>query len=103
MDIRLKKQSDFDLVFKRGKRLFSESLTLIYIASKQTKVGFAVSKGNGKSVQRNRVKRLLREAFRSLYQVKTENFFFVFIPKKRSEYSYEVFKRDMQYLLNKVK
>ena len=102
MDIRLKKQKDFDLVFKKGKRLYSESLTLIYLPAKNQKVGFAVSKKHGKSVRRNRIKRLLREAYRSYGYNSNNNFFFVFIPKIKEEYSFNVFKKEIENLLSKL-
>lgn len=102
MDLRLKKQKDFELVFKKGKKIYSKSLTLIYLKTNALKVGYAVSKKHGKSVQRNRIKRLLREAFRSFSPYKTNNFFFVFIPKISETYSLNVFKKDMAFLLNKV-
>jgi len=101
LDFRLKTQKDFNLVFKQGKRLFSESLTLLFFPSKQLKAGFAVGKKHGKSVQRNRIKRLLRESFRSFTPKLTQNFFFVFIPKVKNEYSLETYKKDMNYLFKK--
>ncbi len=100
-DYRLKKEKDFNKVFKEGKRLFSNSLTLVYLPSKELKVGFAVGKKHGGSVQRNRIKRLLRESFRSFSPEKMKNFFFVFIPKIKEEYDYRVFLKDMKYLLEK--
>ena len=100
-DYRLKKEKDFNKVFKDGKRLFSGSLTLVYLPSKELKVGFAVGKKHGGSVQRNRIKRLLRESFRSFSPEKMKNFFFVFIPKIKDDYSLEVFKKDMGYILKK--
>ncbi|MBQ9485595.1 MAG: ribonuclease P protein component [Clostridia bacterium] len=102
-DYRLKKEKDFDRVFKNGKRLFSDSLTLVYLPSKELKVGFAVGKKHGGSVKRNRIKRLLRESFRSFSPETMKNFFFVFIPKIKDEYNYHVFLKDMEYLLNKGK
>ena len=100
-DYRLKKEKDFSKVFKEGKRLFSESLTLIYLPSDELKAGFAVSKKHGGSVKRNRIKRLLRESFRSFSPEKMKNFFFVFIPKIKEEYDFHVFLKDMRYLLKK--
>ena len=100
-DYRLKKEKDFDRVFKEGKRLFSGSLTLVYLPSKELKVGFAVGKKHGGSVVRNRIKRLLRESFRSFSPEKMKNFFFVFMPKIKDEYNYHVFLKDMGYLLKK--
>lgn len=119
---RLKKEKDFNLVFKKGKRIQAETLGLCYIPSKQLKVGFSVGKRHGKSVVRNRLKRILRESFRSFSQDIRENFFFVFIPKPQTPktgenrenpatksqkktikygYSYDKIKRDMKYLLLK--
>ena len=101
MDVRLKKEKDFNLLFKKGKRIFSRKLTLIFLESDNLKVGFAVSKKHGKSVQRNRIKRLLRESFRSFMPFIGKNFFFVFIPKPEEEYSLECFKKEMNFLLTK--
>lgn len=100
-DYRLKKEKDFNLVFKKGKRLYSENLTVIYFPSKEIKAGFAVSKKHGKSVKRNRIKRLLRESFRSFIPYFGQNFFFVFIPKVKEDYSLNEFKKNMQYLFKK--
>ena len=100
-DYRLKKEKDFKSVFNSGKRLFSGSLTLVYLPSSCIKAGYAVSKKHGGSVTRNRIKRLLRESFRSFLPNIGRNFFFVFIPKVKDEYSYAQFTRDMEYLFKK--
>jgi len=100
-DYRLKKEKDFKSVFNSGKRLFSGSLTLVYLPSSSIKAGYAVSKKHGGSVTRNRIKRLLRESFRSFLPNIGQNFFFVFIPKVKDEYSYAQFTRDMEYLFKK--
>ena len=100
-DYRLKKEKDFNLVFKKGKRLYSESLTVIYFPSKQIKAGFAVSKKHGGSVKRNRIKRLLRESFRSFIPIFGQNFFFVFIPKVKTDYSLAEFKDCMDKIFKK--
>lgn len=101
MDLRLKREKDFDFVFKNGKRVFSSTLTLVYVEQKETKAGFAVSKKHGSAVKRNRIKRLLRESFRSFTPPLGQNFFFVFIPKVKNEYNLADFKKDMNYLLKK--
>ena len=100
-DYRLKKEKDFKAVFNKGKRLFSSSLTLIYLPSSELKVGFAVSKKHGGSVERNRIERLLRESFRSFIPEIGQNFFFVFIPKVETEYTLEKFKIEMEKLFIK--
>ncbi len=100
-DYRLKKEKDFNLVFSKGKRLFSKTLTVVYFPSKELKAGFAVSKKHGGSVKRNRIKRLLREAFRSFTPSFGQNFFFVFIPKVKESHSLDEFTSDMRYLFKK--
>lgn len=102
MDYRLKKEKDFKLVFNKGKRLYSSSLTLVYLPSKELKVGYAVSKKHGGSVQRNRIKRLLRESFRSFIpSLEGQNFFFVFIPKVKEQYTLQDYLQNMAYILKK--
>jgi ribonuclease P protein component len=100
-DFRLKREKDFNLVFNKGKRLFSSCLTVVYLPSKELKAGFAVSKKHGGSVKRNRIKRLLRESFRSFTPEIRQNFFFVFIPKVAEEYTLEKFTCEMEKLFIK--
>ena len=62
----LKKSAEFQNVFKTGKWFGSDTI-VIYVKEIDTsinKIGVAVSKKMGKSVVRNRLKRLLREAYR---------------------------------------
>lgn len=102
LDYRLKKEKDFNLVFGKGKRLFTNNLTLLYLPSSELKVGFAVSKKHGGSVKRNKIKRILRESFRSFTPLLTQNFFFVFIPKVSEKYDYNQIKKEMEILFKKV-
>ena len=99
--LRLKKQSDFQRLFHKGKRAFSPSLTVLYFPAKETKMGISIGKRHGKSVKRNRIKRLLREAFRlTKPQIKGE-YYFVLIPKVADEYSFQVFERHLQCIIKK--
>lgn len=68
---RIKGKKDFELVYTRGEVLFSSDKQLrahflILANSKITgsRFGVAVSKKLGNAVRRNRVKRLIREAYR---------------------------------------
>ena len=67
---RLKKSWEFQRAYKKGKKYW-DAYFVIYVYHtqlKQPRLGITVSKKVGKSVQRNRVKRLIREAFRVLKQ-----------------------------------
>jgi len=102
LENRLKKQRDFDFVFSKGKRIFSKNLTMIFAPADELKVGFCVSKKHGGSVKRNRIKRILRESFRSFTPKIRENFFFVFIPKVNSDVDYHEIVKDMDFLFRKI-
>jgi ribonuclease P protein component len=63
---RLLKHSDFEHVYKQGRRHFSSHMTVFYLrqADGSARVGFTVGRVLGGAVQRNRIKRRLREAVR---------------------------------------
>jgi len=65
---RLLKHADFQLVYQQGRKTFSGNVTALYRerAGKggSARVGFAVGKVLGGAVQRNRIRRRLREAVR---------------------------------------
>ena len=74
---RLLRHADFERVYKLGRRHFSTSMTVFYWQRPQTapagetsagasgpRIGFTVGRALGGAVQRNRMKRRLREAVR---------------------------------------
>ena len=73
---RLLKHSDFERVYKHGRRHFSSHMTVFYlrqvpgaspqsaVPEKASRVGFTVGRVLGGAVQRNRIRRRLREAVR---------------------------------------
>lgn len=103
MDTRLKKQKDFDLVFKKGTRVFSKSLTLLYIKADSLKIGISLSKKHGKAVVRNKVKRLIRAVVRNYVNTINDSYYIVVLPKVADKYDYFVFLKDLEYTLKKGK
>lgn len=72
---RLLRHADFERVYKQGRRHFSASMTVFYLERKLAdpattpavsglRIGFTVGRALGGAVQRNRMKRRLREAVR---------------------------------------
>ena len=100
---RLKKQSDFQKLFSGGKRAFSPSLTVVYRKSEKQIMGISVGKRHGKSVTRNKIKRLLREAYRLNIGEMKGSYSMVLIPKVCQEYSFQTFQKHLQWIIKKEK
>lgn len=80
---RLRKSADFRRVYNR-RAAASDGLLLVYAAENDegvTRVGVSVSRKWGKAVRRNRIKRLLREAFRLNKAALPEGVDLVLIPR----------------------
>lgn len=101
MIYRLKRKSDFDKLFSKGKKAYSKSLTMLYFPSEDFKIGYSVSKKHGNAVKRNRIKRLLRASAREAFKDLKKNYRIVIMPKVRDEYLYEKFVSEMNYLKKK--
>jgi len=93
---RLLRHADFERVYKQGRRHFSASMTVFYWprpegtttpAAKSVKaaglrIGFTVSRALGGAVERNRMKRRLREAVRLTRPAASASADVVINPKK---------------------
>jgi ribonuclease P protein component len=65
--MRLLRHADFERVYRQGRRHFSAHMTVFYLrrdSGDGLRVGFTVSRALGGAVDRNRMKRRLREAVR---------------------------------------
>jgi ribonuclease P protein component len=87
---RLLKHSDFERVYKQGRRHFSSHMTVFYLRRTMdaaslpngARVGFTVGRVLGGAVERNRIKRRLREAVRLRQTVLQSPIDVVINPKK---------------------
>jgi ribonuclease P protein component len=84
---RLLKHSDFQHVYKNGKRHFSGLLTAFYLFRADTtfagpRIGLTVGRALGGAVERNRIKRRMREAIRLHLPELNAPVNLVFNPKK---------------------
>lgn len=69
---RLVKNRDFERVYQKGRRVSSGSFNLTYLPNRitMTRVGVVVGKKfSKKAVERNKAKRIFREAIKSSYEV----------------------------------
>ena len=100
--LRLKKRKEFGKIMKTGKRVYAGSLTIVYLPSRSLKMAVCVGKKYGKSVVRNRIKRLLREAYRANAE-RLIPCAVLLIPKVSEEYSFSVFSKEIARLFRKEK
>jgi ribonuclease P protein component len=101
------RHADFERVYKQGKRHFSASMTVFYLSRQESKanieiapglrVGFTVGRALGGAVQRNRMKRRLREAVRMTRPVPGPTADVVINPKKA------LLSTDFDAVLNEVR
>jgi len=104
---RLLRHADFERVYKLGRRHFSPSMTLFYLARPSgdaappagsgLRVGFTVGRALGGAVERNRIKRRMREAVRLSRPSVRLNADVVINPKK------VVLRAEFETILNEVR
>jgi ribonuclease P protein component len=82
---RLRTARQFQRVYQRGARAAGELLTVVALrqhTGKGARLGVSVSKDHGAAPRRNKIKRLLREAFRLERHALPRELDVVLIPKK---------------------
>ena len=103
---RLKKKGDFKMIYNQGKSLANSYLVLYSLKRsdhKQARIGITVSKKVGKAVERNKIKRRLREAVKlHLHELK-EPFDIIFIARPKIKgISYQDVEKNMVSLLRRA-
>ena len=76
---RLKKRKEFSYIYKNGTFSACKILSIIYCKGykKTSKIGFSVSSKIGDAVTRNKVKRKMREAMRSIVSRINNNYNYI--------------------------
>ncbi len=102
--IRLKKNIDFTNVYKKGKSMADKYVVLYTYKNSEpyARVGFTASKKVGKSVDRNRARRLMKESFRKNQNYVQAGFDLVFIARAAiKDSSYEDVERSLRRVMKK--
>lgn len=105
---KIKKNKEFRFIYRKGTSFSDENL-VIYILKRtdnENKLGISVSKKVGKSVTRNRVRRLIYESYRSILSeniVLKNGFSLIFLARsKSSKCTFFQIKQSVLFLLSKV-
>lgn len=102
----LKKNHAFSHVIRRGKRLHGRTMTIYYRKRQDalpSKFGVTCTRGIGIAVERNRLKRQLREICRAFMPQLPDGHDFVFMAKPNAKSStYQVMKSEAEQLLQQA-
>lgn len=74
-------EKEFSIVFKNARKFFGRYIVVYVSGEVKKKVGFVASKKVGKAHERNRAKRLMREAFLKVEGTIPQDFSYVLIAK----------------------
>ena len=102
MNIKLKKQKDFDLVFSKGNRVYSKSLTLLFIKKDSLKIGISVSKKHGKAFLRNKIKRQVREMVTDIFEFEKTYDYVIVVKGNYLSYDFQTNKNRLKDLYGKL-
>lgn len=101
----LKKNYEFVRIYKKG-RFFAGKYIVIYVMKNRyniNRLGITVNKKVGKSVRRNRIKRLIRESYRFYEEFIPEGIDMVFVARSvETEVGFADIRKEMKFLLKKM-
>ncbi len=103
---RLKKNKEFNYVYKKGETSYSKVLAMYYVKTKITpfRVGFSISSKIGNSVIRHKVKRKLTHLFKEFINQVNPNYNYIFVARSGIEnYTYDQLYLEMKKVLTKGK
>ncbi len=82
----IKENRDFQFLYRRGKSLVHPCLVAYVRKTRRpvTRVGITTGKKVGGAVQRNRCRRIIREAYRSLMPAVSDGWDIVFVARTRT-------------------
>ena len=85
-ELTLRKQKDFNRVYKKGKSRGSKYIVVLYRSNNlgYTRTAFVSSKKVGNSVERNRSRRLMKESYHFMKDKMKEGYDIIFVARNSS-------------------
>ena len=104
-DHRLKKNKQFNYIYRKGEKVKSKNFNLFIIKSKYPcyRIGYSISKKEGKANQRNLLKRRLREIVRKNNLPKGYHNYILQVKPGACELGYQQIEQQLFYLFNENK
>ena len=102
---RLRNNRDFTIVYKKGKGYSNRNFTFVIRKNNRqgSRVGFSITKKFGHAVERNSLKRKLREIFRINFDLIKNGYDIVVIPRQNTrDMNYQQLEKSIIHLLKIV-
>ncbi len=102
---RLKKNKEFNYIYKKGKTVSNKVLSVVYVKTKlkNIKVGFSISNKVGNSVVRHKIKRQLTHLFKEFINRVNQDNNYIFVARQGIEnLSYDNMREQMYKVLSKA-
>lgn len=104
---KIKNNRDFQRIYRKGQFAVSKSLA-VYVqpnSLEKNRIGITASKKYGKSVKRNRIRRLIRESWHLLQDKLVTGYDFVIVARKQENPKNPMLRqvhKEMLYLMKKL-
>lgn len=101
----IRKNYEFSRIYRKGKFFAAKIMVLYTIKNRKStnRIGIAISRKVGKSVKRNRIRRLIKENYRHYEQYIKDGYDVVFVARKNENMpSFVDIKKEMKFLFKKL-